>query len=100
MTEPSLNPRSEQIFTVEALRGIAALSVTWFHMTNTYSLDWVRYSGFYGWLGVEMFFVISGFIIPYSLHRSHYKLAYFPRFLLRRLLRLAPPSLTSTAVGP
>jgi peptidoglycan/LPS O-acetylase OafA/YrhL len=92
------SPERQQIFTVEALRGIAALSVTWFHMTNTYSLDWVRYSGFYGWLGVEMFFVISGFIIPYSLHRSHYKLAYFPRFLLRRLVRLEPPYLISIAL--
>jgi peptidoglycan/LPS O-acetylase OafA/YrhL len=98
MTEPLLNPRSEQIFTVEALRGLAALLVTWFHMTNTYSLDWVRYSGFYGWLGVDMFFVISGFIIPYSLHRSQYKLAYFPRFLLRRLVRLEPPYLISIAL--
>jgi peptidoglycan/LPS O-acetylase OafA/YrhL len=98
MTESPLNPANQQIFTVEALRGVAALAVTWFHMTNTYSLDWVRYSGFNGWLGVDMFFVISGFIIPYSLHRSKYKLAYFPRFLLRRLVRLEPPYLISIAV--
>jgi peptidoglycan/LPS O-acetylase OafA/YrhL len=98
MTEPPLNPAGQQIFTVEALRGAAALAVTWFHMTNTYSLDWVRYSGFNGWLGVDMFFVISGFIIPYSLHRSKYKLAYFPRFLLRRLVRLEPPYLISIAL--
>jgi peptidoglycan/LPS O-acetylase OafA/YrhL len=95
VADGAINSGSQQIFTVEALRGIAALSVTWFHMTNTYSLNWVRHSGFYGWLGVEMFFVISGFIIPYSLHRSQYKLAYFPRFLLRRLVRLEPPYLMS-----
>jgi peptidoglycan/LPS O-acetylase OafA/YrhL len=94
----ALNPGNQQIFTVEALRGVAALGVTWFHMTNTYSLDWVRYSGVDGWLGVEMFFVISGFIIPYSLQRSKYKLAYFPRFLLRRLVRLEPPYLISIAL--
>ncbi len=45
-----------------------------------------------------MFFVISGFIIPYSLHRSQYKVAHFPRFLLRRLVRLEPPYLTSIAL--
>src|SRR5260370_32716067 len=94
VAEEAIHP-AQQIFTVEALRGIAALSVTWFHLTNTYPLDWVRHSGFYGWLGVEMFFVISGFIIPYSLHRSQYKVAHFPRFLLRRLVRLEPPYLTS-----
>lgn len=95
MTEAPLNPRDEQIFTVEALRGLAALSVAWFHMTNTYPLDWVRYSGFYGGRGIDMFFVISGFIIPYSLHRAQYRFAYFPRFLLRRLVRLEPPYLVS-----
>jgi peptidoglycan/LPS O-acetylase OafA/YrhL len=94
----ALNSENQQIFTVEALRGLAALSVTWFHMTNTYPLNWVRYSGFHGWLGVEMFFVISGFIIPYSLHRSQYRLLYFPRFLLRRLVRLEPPYLISIAL--
>jgi peptidoglycan/LPS O-acetylase OafA/YrhL len=91
-------PSNRQIFTIEALRGLAALAVTWFHLTNTYSLDWVRYSGFYGWLGVEVFFVISGFIIPYSLYRSQYRLAHFPRFMLRRLVRLEPPYLVSIAL--
>lgn len=90
--------RTEQIFTVEALRGVAALIVTWFHMTNTYS-DWAHYLGSYGWLGVDMFFVISGFIIPYSLHRSQYKPSYFPRFMLRRLVRLEPPYLVSIALS-
>lgn len=98
MTESPRNPANEQIFTVEALRGVAALAVTWFHMTNTYARDWVNYSGSNGWLGVDMFFVISGFIIPYSLHRSKYKLAYFPRFLLRRLVRLEPPYLISIVI--
>lgn len=89
----------QQIFTIEALRGLAALSVAWFHLTNTYSLDWVRYSGFYGGHGVTAFFVISGFIIPYSLHRSDYETAYFPRFMLRRLVRLEPPYLVSIVLA-
>lgn len=99
MTEVPLRSRDDQIFTVEALRGLAALSVAWFHLTNTYPLDWVRYSGFYGGRGIDMFFVISGFIIPYSLHRAQYKFAYFPRFLLRRLVRLEPPYLLSVAIA-
>jgi hypothetical protein len=27
---------------VEALRGVAALAVAWFHLTNAYQWDWVR----------------------------------------------------------
>jgi hypothetical protein len=33
-------------------------------MSNTCAWDAVRYSGAYAWLGVEVFFGISGFIIP------------------------------------
>lgn len=38
-----------------------------------------------------MFFVISGFIIPYSLHRAGYELSHYKAFLLKRLVRLDPP---------
>ena len=61
VAEEAIHP-AQQIFTVEALRGIAALSVTWFHMTNTYTLDWVRYSGFHGWLLLKF---------PGSIFRPH-----------------------------
>ena len=47
----------------------------------------------YGWLGVDVFFVISGFIIPFSLHRSGYQIGQFGRFLLKRIIRLDPPYL-------
>ena len=82
----------------EALRGIAALSVAWFHFThgNANFLDegYLKASGHLGWLGVHVFFVISGFVIPYSLLRADYQLhRHFFRYLGRRLLRLEPPYL-------
>jgi peptidoglycan/LPS O-acetylase OafA/YrhL len=40
-----------------------------------------------------VFFVISGFVIPYSLKRSGYKLRAYPTFILRRVVRLDPPYL-------
>jgi peptidoglycan/LPS O-acetylase OafA/YrhL len=44
------------------------LSFAWFHLTNGGGLDpaggWFRTSGKYGWLGVEVFFVVPRFIIP------------------------------------
>ena len=51
-----------------------------------------------GWLGVEIFFVISGFVIPYSMVKNGYQLRNFPGFLGRRLLRLEPPYLLSMLV--
>lgn len=38
-----------------------------------------------------MFFVISGFIIPYSLYRAGYRSNDFPLFLVKRIARLDPP---------
>ena len=55
--------------TLDALRGVASLAVMWFHFTlQPYlSNDAIRRSGKYGWLGVEVFFVVSGFVIPYTM---------------------------------
>lgn len=81
---------------VEQLRGLAALSVCWFHLTNQYG-DWVRISGEYGWLGVEAFFVISGLVIPLSLARDWARSGTraIPGFLLRRFVRIEPPYMAS-----
>ena len=73
---------------------MAAFSVAWFHFTSGSTLlsnGWLKASGHYGWIGVEMFFVISGFIIPYSLYRSGYRSGDFGLFLIKRIARLDPP---------
>ena len=53
---------------IHALRGLASFWVCWFHLTRGVSTfpTWqpLRATGTNGWLGVEMFFVISGVIIP------------------------------------
>ncbi|RZL40194.1 MAG: acyltransferase [Pedobacter sp.] len=71
---------SARIYSVDFLRGIAALLVCIFHFTqgNTGYLateNWLKKIGSIGWSGIEIFFILSGFIIPYSLHQSkyHYK---------------------------
>ena len=91
-----------RLTTVDCLRGLAASAVVWFHMTagggNAQAPAWVPMSGSQGWLGVEVFFVISGFVIPFALHRAHYQLIGFGRFLLRRIIRLDPPYFASIAL--
>ncbi|MDB4922670.1 MAG: Peptidoglycan/LPS O-acetylase OafA/YrhL, contains acyltransferase and SGNH-hydrolase domain [Mucilaginibacter sp.] len=44
-----------------------------------------------GQQGVVIFFVISGFILPYSLYKKKYVLKDFFSFLLRRSIRIDPP---------
>ena len=48
-----------------------------------------------GKLGVHMFFIISGFVIPWSMFSSGYTLTSFFRFLFKRFIRLEPPYIAS-----
>jgi peptidoglycan/LPS O-acetylase OafA/YrhL len=88
---------SERLRGVDALRGIASLSVCFFHLVggnHTYiTFGLVKYFGDLAFQGVFVFFVISGFVIPYSLRKSDYQWVDAPRFLLRRVVRLDPPYL-------
>ncbi len=84
----------KRVYSVEVLRGLAALWVAWFHMTT----ETVPVAGSFGWLGVDVFFVISGFVIPLSLRGADYRVPDFGRFLTRRLVRLEPPYLISIAL--
>jgi peptidoglycan/LPS O-acetylase OafA/YrhL len=93
---------SPRIEVVEALRGIAALAVAWFHFTHGAGLledGWLKSTGDYGWLGVEVFFVISGFVIPYSMHRGGFRLGPdVGTFLGKRVLRIEPPYIAAVLV--
>lgn len=90
---------SSRVHTIDSLRGIAAFAVCFFHLTHLpkdfLSQGLLKSCGSYGWLGVEVFFVISGFIIPYALHRAGYNLNYYGRFVLKRVIRLDPPYLVT-----
>lgn len=95
---------SGRVETVHSLRGLAALAVALFHFSNGnpgfYVPPALKTAGGKGWLGVEVFFVISGFILPYSLWRAGYRfsLSNFGRFTWKRVIRLDPPYLTTIAL--
>ncbi len=89
---------NQRIDVINSLRAFAALIVAWGHFVAGQG-KWLSLSGKYGYLGVHIFFVISGFVIPWSLYRSEYALRDYPRFLLKRNVRLYPPYLASIAVS-
>ena len=85
---------------IDALRGIAAIIVTFFHLTGNSGLSKTTASyGSYGWVGVQVFFVISGFVLPYSLHRSNYNISNFFKFIVKRLIRIYPAYLAAIVIG-
>ncbi|HTI49575.1 MAG TPA: acyltransferase [Planctomycetaceae bacterium] len=85
---------------VDALRGIAALSVACYHIFRYGPLPepasrvvpgilqvWFDH----GWIGVQVFFVISGFVIAYSVRNVRITPGYVANYALRRSIRLDPP---------
>jgi peptidoglycan/LPS O-acetylase OafA/YrhL len=87
----------KRIFVIEALRALASISVALFHFCNQLNSTGAHLVARYAWLGVDVFFVISGFVIPLSLYGRGYGPRDFPSFLLRRLVRLEPAYLVSIA---
>ena len=91
---------------VDALRGIASVWVVVFHAYEGKHIEGLLQSlpaagrlFFHGgWLGVPVFFVLSGFVIAYTLRKASVGVGYFGRFTLRRSIRLDPPYWVSIAV--
>lgn len=52
-----------------------------------------------GDLGVGLFFLISGVVVPWSLAGRTYHLRHFPRFIARRLIRLDPPYFATITIA-
>lgn len=84
---------SKYIPSVTMLRGIACLAVCMMHFFGTVPSKTLNEIGIYGGYGVPIFFVISGFIIPYTLYHSAYKINNYFKFLLKRVIRLEIPYL-------
>ena len=95
----SLNAPGNQIQSIEMLRGIASFMVLLYHLTNNPvyipANSALHIAGRWGWTGVEIFFIISGFVIPYAMYAKGYALRDFPVFFKKRIIRIEPPYLLS-----
>jgi peptidoglycan/LPS O-acetylase OafA/YrhL len=100
---PATSPQLSHVAIIEPLRGIAAFAVCFYHFTNgnkglLANDNHLRQLGAYGHFGVEIFFVITGFVIPYSMFMRSYRLKDSLSFFLRRLKRVEPPYLACIAL--
>lgn len=82
-----------KIESIQALRGIAALAVALLHLAGLQMLEGFREdTGLYryGWLGVDIFFIISGFIMVWVTRTISAGPKIAGRFLMQRAVRIFP----------
>ncbi len=90
--------RTGHIASLDLLRGIAALAVCFFHILANTAFEHIpiiKSILLKGYLGLALFFIISGFIIPYSMYMNKYTFKKFPRYMLKRSCRIEPPYIIS-----
>jgi len=75
---------------LDGLRGLAILAVILYHCQPRLVGTWIYGASLWGWAGVILFFVLSGFLITSILLTTRDKPRYFHNFHARRALRIWP----------
>ena len=87
---------------LDALRGVAALLVVWYHVFEGFQFasgaDKIEAIN-HGYLAVDFFFVLSGFVISYAYDSRWGKTLTTPNFFKRRLVRLHPMVIMGAVIG-
>ncbi len=81
-----------RVSALDGVRGLATLTVLTGHFMfyDVYHQEWWWAIAHAGWLGVDLFFVLSGFLITGILLNKKGKPRYFRDFYRRRILRIFP----------
>ena len=97
-------PNNKTFYTgIDTWRGLAAFMVCFYHFAlyeNNFGILFgpenpIKQIGQYGYLGVYIFFVISGFVIPLSMFSGGYTYRKVGKFIAKRSLRIEPPYLAT-----
>lgn len=99
MTAETLPLASKPRFEIlDGLRGVAAMIVVAFHLFETYSVGPSDQILNHGYLAVDFFFVLSGFVIGYAYDDRWGHMTTWD-FFKRRLIRLQPMVILGTLIG-
>ena len=84
---------------LDGLRGVAAVMVVWFHFFEAFATSTVDQRINHGYLAVDFFFVLSGFVLGYA-YKDRWKEGLTAgRFMLRRIIRLEPMVVFGAVLG-
>ena len=80
---PNTKPHYEIL---DGLRGVAAIMVVWFHIFEAYATSHLDQRINHGYLAVDFFFILSGFVIGYAYDDRWGKMK-ITDFIKRRVIR-------------
>ena len=83
---------------LNGLRGVAALMVIWYHVFEAFATSPFDQKFNHGYMAVDFFFVLSGFVIGYAYDDRWGKMNK-KEFFKRRLIRLHPMIILGTVLG-
>ena len=83
---------------LDGLRGVAALMVLWFHIFEAYASSHIDQQINHGYLAVDFFFILSGFVIGYA-YDDRWKTMPIKDFIKRRFIRLHPMVVIGAIIG-
>ena len=86
---------------LDGLRGVAALLVVWYHVFEGFSFagNTIIEHINHGYLAVDFFFILSGFVISYAYDDRWAKGFTMKQFFVRRLIRLHPMVIMGALIG-
>ena len=83
---------------LNGLRGVAALTVIWYHVFEAFATSPYDQKFNHGYLAVDFFFILSGFVIGYA-YDDRWKTMNTKDFFKRRLIRLHPMVVMGAVLG-
>ncbi|WP_080779918.1 acyltransferase family protein [Chryseobacterium phocaeense] len=84
---------------LDGLRGVAAIMVVFFHVLEIFSNgDHTKQMINHGYLAVDFFFMLSGFVISYA-YDNRWDTMTLKDFFIRRLVRLQPMIIVGSIIG-
>jgi peptidoglycan/LPS O-acetylase OafA/YrhL len=97
-TGHTIMPTKRHFAALDGLRGVAALVVVIFHFMEMVIGDYSKLLIGHGWLAVDFFFCLSGFVIGYAYDDRVGAMGIWP-FLKVRLIRLHPMVVFGSVLG-
>jgi Predicted acyltransferases len=91
-------PSKPHYIILDGLRGVAAIMVVAFHICEAHSTSSLTQIINHGYLAVDFFFVLSGFVVGYAYDDRWHKMSVLD-FFKRRLIRLHPMIIMGMIVG-